>query len=204
MYCPSCEHRLVAGQERCDLCGFHLGKLDARYGNQAVAMDQITDTTHFLRTHDRDHLLDTMDAFEVQFPQLYPAIYIAELPTETKLPEFATWLINRARVEVLDELRPSQNTYLFVIDLTSRSMTVTCGYFAEQFVSENDLRELLEDASPYIAAGDLREGLGKLIENLRLILRRNYRLLLKSMKPGGPLATRDPGSLGKPLMDPAE
>ena len=204
MYCPSCEHRLVAGQNRCDLCGFHLGKLDALYGSHAVAMDQITDTTHFLRTHDRDHLLDSMDAFEVQFPQLYPAIYIAELPADTKLPEFATWLINRARVSVLDELRQSENTYLFVIDLTSRSMTVTCGYFAEQFVSENDLRELLEDASPYIAAGDLREGLGKLIENLRLILRRNYRLLLKSMKPGGPLATQDPGTLGKPLMDPTE
>lgn len=201
MYCPSCEHRLEPGPDRCDLCGFHLGALDARYGTQPLAMDQITDTTHFLRTRDRDHLLDTIDAFETQFPQLYPAFYIAELPDDTKLPEFATWLINRARVSVIDELREGKNVYLFVIDLTSRSMTVTAGYFAEQFVSENDLRELLEDAAPYIAAGDLREGLGKLIENLRLVLRRNYRLILKSMKPGGPLATRDAEKLGRPLVE---
>ena len=189
MYCPACHHRLEAGVERCDLCNFHIGVVDARYGGVEVAMDQITDSTHFLRTRDRDHILEQVDEFEQQFPQLFPAFYIAELPPGTKLPEFATWLLNRARITVLDEMRSSENVYLFVIDLSSRSMTMTSGYFSEQFVSENDILELLQDASPYIAAGDLREGLQHLIEGLRLVLKRNYRILLKSMKPGGPLAS---------------
>ena len=187
MYCPSCEHRLEPGVERCDLCGFHMSKLDAYYGNADVAMDQITDTTHFLRTRDMDRLLDLIDDFEKQFPQFFPAFYMAELAPETNLSEFATWLLNRARITMLGQMKNSANAYLFVIDLTSRSMTLTPGYFAEQFVSENDLRELLRDASPYIEAGDLGEGLEKLLNDLRMILRRNYRLLLKTMKPGKPL-----------------
>ena len=159
-------------------------------------MDQITDTTHFLRIRDRDHLVDVIDAFETQFPQLFPAFYIVELVEGTKLTEFATWLLNRARITVLGEYRKSEQAFLFIIDLTSRSMTVTPGYFAEQYVSENDLRNLLLDAAPYIAAGDLREGLEKLIDDLRMILRKNHRLLLKSAKPGGPLSSKS-GSLGQ-------
>ncbi len=184
MYCPSCEQRIESGVEHCDLCGFHLGALDRRYGNEEVAMDQVTDATHFLRTHEKDKLLEVIDAFEAQFPQLFPAFYVAELPEGTKLTEFAVWLLNRARVAVLDEFRESENGFLFVIDLTSRSMTVVPGYFAERFVSEKDLQELLRDASPYVEAGDLAQAMEKLVNDLRLILRRNYRLLLKSAKLG--------------------
>ncbi len=189
MYCPSCDHRLEPGIDRCDLCGFHMGILQARFGRDEVAMEQITDTTHFLRTSDKDRLLDAIDDFERQFPQFYPAFYLAELPEGTKLTEFAAWMLNHARVSVLDELRNSENVFLFIIDLTSQSMTMNAGYRAEQYVSENDLRELLHDTSPYIAAGDLCEGLEKLLDDLRRVLRRNHRLLLKNLKPGRALAS---------------
>lgn len=184
MYCPSCDHRLDESLAQCDWCGFHLDWLDQRFGGQWGEMDQITDATHFLRSQEKERLLDAIDAFEVQFPQFFPAFYIAELPEGTKLPEFALWLLNRVKVTMLDEPRDSEQAFLFVIDLTSRAMTVVPGYRAEPFVSENDLRELLEDASPYIEAGDLRQGLEKMMADLRTILRRNHRLLIKSIKLG--------------------
>ncbi len=186
MFCPSCEHRIESGVERCDLCGFQMGVLDMRYGRKDVAMDQITDTTHFLRTRDKDALQEVIDEFETQFPQFFPAFYIGNLPEETRLTEFAIWMLNRARVSVLGEMRNSENLFLFIIDLTSQSMTLTPGYYAEQFVSENDVRELLKDAGPYVKNGDLLEALEKMVRDLRLTLKRNYRLLLRSMKPFPP------------------
>lgn len=161
-----------------------MGQLDTRYGSEDVAMDQVTDTTHFLRSHDRERLQGVIDGFENQFPQLFPAFYLAELPAGTQLTEFVAWLLNRAKVPGVDSFRDNEYVYLFVIDLTSRAMTVAPGYFAEQFVSENDLRELLSDAGPYIEAGDLCAGLEKMVNDLRMILRRNHRLILKSMKFG--------------------
>lgn len=149
-------------------------------------MEQITDTTHFLRSDDKEQLVEAIDEFETQFPQFFPAFYLVELSQESVITEFSLWLLNRARVPTLDErgFRESANAFLFVIDLARQMMTVAPGYFAEQCVSENDLRELLRDASPYLEAGDLTEGLCKLVDDLRLILRRNHRLILKSAKWG--------------------
>lgn len=166
-------------------------------------MDQITDSTHFLRTRDKELLMNAIDGFEAQFPQFFPAFYIAELPVGTKLSEFAVWLLNRVRVSLFDELRDGEEAFLFVVDLTSRSMTVVPGYRAEPYVSEADLRELLSDAAPYIRAGDLREGLEKLIADLRRILRKNHRLLIWSIRLGvAPGASR--GSSEPPAGGPAD
>ena len=182
MYCPSCEHPLEGAVDRCQLCGFHMGLLDLRYGSDDVAMDQITDTTHFLRTHVKDRLLEAIDEFETQLPQFFPAFYLGELTPGTNLREFAAWLLNRGRVTVLGGLRDSSKVFLFVIDLTSQTMTVASGFWAEQFVSEDELGQLLRDAGPHLAAGDLGQGLEKLVNDLRMILRRNHRSLLKPMK----------------------
>lgn len=182
MHCPSCEHRLEIAVALCDSCGFQLGQLDLRYGNQDFRLEQITDTTNFLHDSDKLAIQEVIDEFESQFPQFYPAFFLGQLPANTKLSEFAGWLLNRGRIHVLGELRNSENAFLFVIDLTSRSMTVSVGYFAEHYASENDLRELLSDAVPFLTAGDVREALEKLIDDLRLLLKRNHRLLLKHFK----------------------
>ena len=61
-------------------------------------------------------------------------------------------------------------------------MTVTAGYFAEQFVTEDDCRDLLEEATPLLAAGNLKGALQQVVSQLRLILKRNHRLLLKTVR----------------------
>ncbi len=182
MHCPSCEHRLELGATRCETCGFQLDQLDQRYGNQDFRLEQITDTTKFLRGSDKLAVQEVIDEFETQFPQFFPTFFIGQLPANNKLSEFASWMLNHGRIHVLGELRNSENTFLFVIDLTSRSITVSVGYFAEHYVSENDLRELLSDAIPFLASGDVREALEKLVDDLRLVLKRNHRLLLKHLK----------------------
>ena len=101
-------------------------------------MDQITDTTHFLRSDDKDQLVEAIDEFETQFPQFFPAFYLVELSRESVITEFSLWLLNRARVPTLDgrAFRESANAFLFVIDLGRQVMTVAPGYFETELTDE--------------------------------------------------------------------
>ena len=183
MYCPSCENRLEPGVDRCDLCGFHLGKLDAIYGSDTVVMDQLTDTTYRLRSADKEALWEEIDAFEQQFPQFYPAFYVADLQRDTRLSEFAAWMLNRARIDVSGELRTGASAFLVVVDLLNRQATISPGYAAEAFVAEKDLLRILDEAKPALSSAQIAEALRVIVQGLRRSLKRNYRTLSKTPIP---------------------
>lgn len=179
MFCPACEHRLGPSANACDLCGFHLGKLDAIFGASDFVMDQITDTSQLLRFADREQVMAEIARFERQFPQFFPAFYIGVPPKETQLRVFATWLLNRARVSVEDEMRNNENAFLFLIDPLVGSMTVCSGYFAEQFVEEREFRQILEAAALEFSQKYLGNGMIKILRGLSQALRRRHTALAK-------------------------
>lgn len=180
LFCPSCEHRLEPGLTSCDLCGFHLGKLDAMYGTEEVVMDQLTDASHRLRQAEQEAIWEVVDTFERQFPQYFPAFYIGDLQRDARLCEFAAWMLNRVRVDVKGDLRNGANAFLVVIDLAGRQATISPGYAAEPYIDEEDLWHILEEAKEPLAASRLVDALRLIVDGMGRALKRSHRTLSKT------------------------
>jgi len=176
MNCPRCHASLAGDDKHCPSCRFSLELLDERYGSDCVYMDRLMDAVHCLTESCHHSLLQRMDEFEAMFPQLFFATYIDSLPDGTSLREFGFWLLNRAAVGSIDFSRPNENGILLLIDLNSRSASLSVGYALEETLPQSVLHQTIENAVEPWSKGDFHGGIldcmDELMESLKKVARR--------------------------------
>ena len=124
-------------------------EVDASFGSKRVRLQQLIDASKTITPEDKEKLDARLKRFEHDFPQLIFATYIADLPENVNLRELGFWLSNRA---IIDSPRSNENLILLCINNQHLSASLTLGYFAEQHLDEPEIRQILEQAKPYLAA----------------------------------------------------
>ena len=175
MKCPRCVQVLQSGIQQCPHCSFSLAYLDAQFGEDSVVLERLTDAAGCLFPGDRTAIEGILDAFEQQFPQLFLAVYVGFLPEITDNRQFAFWLLNRATVPSLDYRRPNENGALLVLDLSSRSISFTLGYFIEPYFSDHELATLLKKGHPHLVDDEFGPAFLKIIPAFTKLLGRKSR-----------------------------
>ncbi len=170
--CPRCVQPIHAGPEACPHCGFELSQLDEILGSSEVRMKRVNDVAGLMRRRLRDKAEKHLLRFEKQFPQLFFAVHFAALSEMTSLRQYAFWLLNRASIADLDEKRPNENGILMVVDVNSKSATITYGYHLDAFLREEDLFQVLSRAHGYLAEGDYVRGIKVASKQLAAVLRK--------------------------------
>jgi uncharacterized membrane protein YgcG len=163
MKCPRCVQELQSGVSQCPHCSFSLAYLDAQFGEDSVVLERLTDAADCIGEEDWNLLEALLDDFEERFPQLFLAIYVGFLPKMTDNRQFAFWLLNRATVPSLDQHRPNENGSLLVLDLSSKSVSFTLGYFVEPYLSDHELATLLKMGHAQLMSEDYSAAFLKII-----------------------------------------
>jgi hypothetical protein len=177
MKCPRCSVIVGHRSANCHGCGFSLSELVPLYGNQCVQMDRLHDDAACLLKRDRDAVTAAMDQFESRFPQLFFCAYISSLPAGTRLAELGFWLLNYAAVRSVDIDRPNENALVLIIDLESKQVALSPGYFAEMLITEEQMEKALTVARPWFLNGEYGTAIVTVLRQLAKALSRSSRKL---------------------------
>jgi len=179
MKCPKCLRPVDHEADRCYSCGYSELEASAKYGANRVSLSRVHDAAHCLRKQDRDELAETLDQLEIKFPQMLFCAYLGSLPGGLSLSELGFWLLNHGQVDGAEYARPNENGILLVMDMNTKRIGVSLGYFAETLISEEDAYRALLYARPNLLNAEYGEALRNIFLRLARVLRRKGRKLRK-------------------------
>jgi hypothetical protein len=179
MKCPKCQRPVDHEAESCYSCGYSEAAAAAICGGNLVLLNRIHDAAHCLRKQERDDLAYTLDQLELKFPQMLFCVYLGTLPSHLSLSELGFWLLNHGQVKGAEYARPNENAILVLMDMNTRQVGISLGYFAESLITEEDAYRALTMARPNLVNAEYGEALERLFLRLGKILDRKGRQLRK-------------------------
>ena len=171
MKCPSCATPLEFAPARCPVCKLSLQRLDVKFGMVPRHSRYLTDRTSRIPMSDINQLRAALRLFERKFPQILFSVFIDDLDEDFSVAEYGFWLANRARFSSLEKKHGENFDLLLVVDLATRSASLTAGYGLENHVSENDLQVALDELAAPLRQGDVGAGIRALLETLTRTVR---------------------------------
>ncbi len=125
-----------------------------------------------------------LDKFESKFPQLFVSVYLGAFEDLQNIRQLGFWMLNRADYVDLDEDRPNENGILILVDVNSKSVSISYGYALLPYLDEDTTFAALSAGHPSFIQGDFLEALTTVVHKLE-------GFLLKGWKK----VTKDPASL---------
>jgi len=179
MKCPKCQRPVDHEAESCYSCGYSEVVAASTCGSNVVLLNRIHDAAHCLRKHERDDLALTLDQLELKFPQMLFCVYLGTLPSHLSLSELGFWLLNHGQVKGAEYARPNENAVLILVDMNTKQIGVSMGYFAETLITEEDAYRALMAARPNLVNSEYGEALERIFLRLGKTLDRKGRQLRK-------------------------
>ncbi|MDA7921855.1 zinc ribbon domain-containing protein [Verrucomicrobiales bacterium] len=179
MKCPSCQRPVDHEAESCYSCGYSELEASERYGSNLVVLNRVHDAAHCLRKQERDELSETLDRLELKFPQMLFCVYLGNLPSHLCISELGFWLLNHGQVRGAEYVRPNENAILVVVDMVTKQIGISLGYFAETLISEEDAYRALTHSRPHLINSEYGEGIEKVFLRLSKVLQKKGRKLRK-------------------------
>ena len=171
MKCPSCARPLPQPVPQCPHCRLTLRQLDIKFGAVPRHSRYLTDRTEKLPVPETARLRETLELFERKFPQILFSVFVAQLPKDSSISEYAFWLANRATFSAFDFKGEENFDFLLLIDPAAGAAAITIGYGLEPFLPEEDLQAALEHAGPDFQRNDIPGGIRACLEHLTERLR---------------------------------
>lgn len=165
--------------ESCYSCGYSAITAMAKYGNNQVQMSRVHDAAHCLRKQDRDNLNGVLDGLELRFPQMLFCVYLGTLPEGLTISELGFWLLNHGQVKGAEYARPNDNAVMVIMDVNTKQVGLSLGYFAEMLMDEEEAYRVLMTARPYLVNGEYGMAMSQLFKRLGRILSRKARQMKK-------------------------
>lgn len=175
MKCPRCVQLIHRAATACPHCGFEITEADDMFGHGEVKLRSLTDAAGLFRRDDRDRLEDDMEAFGMEFPQMFVAIYTGSLGEVSNLRQFGFWLLNRGVFEDVPVEKPNESGVLIVIDPDSKAAGMSFGYMLDPFFEDNDSFDCLTRAHAHWLEGRYADGILRSLKHLRKVLRKRCR-----------------------------
>ncbi|MBP6784551.1 MAG: TPM domain-containing protein [Verrucomicrobiales bacterium] len=179
MKCPRCQRPVDHEAVSCYSCGYSEAEAASTCGENQVLLNRVHDAAHCLRKRERDELSLTLDQLELKFPQMLFCAYLGTLPSHLSISELGFWLLNHGQVKGAEYVRPNENAILVVMDMNSKQIGISLGYFAETLISEEDAYRALTYVRPNLVNLEYGEALERIFLRLAKILDQKGRKLRK-------------------------
>ena len=179
MKCPRCQRPVDHEAASCYSCGYSETEAAAACGENQVLLNRVHDAAHCLRKQERDELNLTLDQLELKFPQMLFCVYLGTLPSHLSISELGFWLLNHGQVKGAEYVRPNENAILIVMDINSKQIGISLGYFAETLISEEDAYRALTCVRPNLVNAEFGEALRRIFLRLAKTFEQKGRKLRK-------------------------
>lgn len=179
MKCPKCLRPVDHEAESCYSCGYNEIEASNKYGSNFVSLNRVHDAAHCLRKADRDDLTAVIDQLELKFPQMLFCAYLGTLPAGLSMSELGFWLLNHGQVRGAEYARPNENAILVIMDMNTKQIGLSMGYFAETLIDEEEAYRALHHVRPNLINAEYGEAIGRIFLRLGKTLKKKGRKLRK-------------------------
>lgn len=152
--CPSCQIRIERDTKWCEVCGFTGTKSMEMFGETPPPLLPILDVADLWTPKEQKKIASAVKAFGKRFPQIQWRICAVMLGAEVSLPVFGFWLLNVCPLNDGETDQDREWTVLLIIDGKTGNTSVTTGYRAEVWLSDDDWSPALAEASAALRQGD--------------------------------------------------
>lgn len=201
MKCPRCVQSIHRAASSCPHCGFAMWHADEMFGTEHVNLHKLTDAAGVLRMKEREPMRRVLEKFERKFPQLFIAIYLGAFEELESIRQLGFWMLNRAEyVDLDDGERPNENGILILVDVNSKTASITYGYALLPYLDEKMTFSALSAGHPSFLQGDFLDALTTVIHKVESFLLKGWRRV--SRDPASVLAEsgQNPKKVGELLQ----
>jgi hypothetical protein len=135
--CPACKGRLERDAKWCPSCSFTGSKTLEMFGDDPPPLLPLLDVAEVWDEKDKRKIMAAMARFNRRFPQIRLRICGAALGGRVSLPLFGFWLVNACPLLEGETAEERGWTVLLLVDSETWSTSVTTGYRAEAWLSDD-------------------------------------------------------------------
>lgn len=95
------------------------------------------------------------------------------------MSELGFWLLNHSQVKGAEYTRPNENAILVILDMNSKQVGISMGYFAESLITQEDGYRALMKARPNLLNAEYGEAIETIFRRLCKILEKRGKKLRK-------------------------
>lgn len=169
--CPSCHAKVDRESKWCESCGFTGQQTIGMFGGNAPPLSRLLDVADVWNEAGKARIDSLVDGMSERFPQIKWSICTVSLPPGTRLEVFGFWLMNAGPMRENETVEDRLWTVLLVIDADTGRASVTPGYRAETWLSDemwdaalHEVPRLFRDGNPVGAVVQFFETTGLLLE----------------------------------------
>lgn len=156
--CPACRAKVERDAKWCGRCGFTGEKSLEMFGDDPPPLLPILDVADFWSDKEQRQISVSVKRFNKRFPQIRWRFCAVALPPEVSLPLFGFWMMNVCPLAPGETPEEREWTVVFLVDTNRGRASVTTGYRAEIWLSEEMWEKALAETEEPFAQG--RRGLG--------------------------------------------
>ncbi len=152
--CPSCHAKVERDVRWCGTCGFTGAKSLEMFGEDPPPLLPILDVADLWNAKEQKRIVSAIGAFKKRFPQINWRICAVTLGREVNLSLFGFWLMNVCPLTEGETAEDREWTVLLLIDGNSGRASVTTGYRAEVWLSDDMWDRALAETTDRFRRGE--------------------------------------------------
>lgn len=180
--CPSCQIRIERDTKWCEACGFTGAKSIEMFGENPPPLLPILDVVDLWTPKEQKKINAAIKAFGKRFPQVKWRICAVMLGAEVSLPLFGFWLMNVCPLNDGETEEDREWTVLLLVDAKTGETSITTGYRAEVWLSDENWSFLLAEASSAMRQGDTLEAVTHFLKSTRNFLEKAWKRSQQQLK----------------------
>lgn len=152
--CPACKAKLEREAKWCPSCGFTGAKTLDMFGDEVPPLLPMLDVANIWDEKDQCAIKAAVARFNRRFPQIQWRICGVALGPEISLPLFGFWLLNASPLAAEETADDRTWTVLLLMDSNTGRASVTAGYRAEIWLSDDMWERALSEIKQPFRAGN--------------------------------------------------
>ncbi|QTN32118.1 hypothetical protein HZ994_07175 [Akkermansiaceae bacterium] len=168
--CPACHAKVDREAKWCGACGFTGAKTMEMFGDSPPPLFELLDVADVWDGKDQAMIGAEVKAFRKKFPQLNWRICAVALDSGVSLPLFGFWLMNASPLLPGETGEDREWTILLLIDSNSGRASVTAGYRAEVWLSDEMWDTALAETAEPLRRGHAGKAVVSFLRKARVLL----------------------------------
>lgn len=174
IFCPCCRAKLEREAQWCPACGFTGAKTLEMFGDNPPPLLPLLDVADLWNAKDQRLIKAAISRFNRRFPQIRWRICGVALGKEVHLPLFGFWLLNACPLANGETADDRSWTVLLLVDSDTLHASVTTGYRAEVWLSDDMWEKALEQTKHPFQAGNPGLAVSAFLKTSRSLLEKAW------------------------------
>ena len=151
--CPLCRAKVGREVKWCERCSFTGSKTLEMFGDTPPPLQPILDVADYWTERDCKKIERAVQRFNKRFPQIRWRFCAVALDPEISMPLFGFWIMNVCPLGPEETAEQREWTILFLVDSDTGRVSITTGYKAEIWLTEEMWEKALAETNDPLARG---------------------------------------------------